>query len=141
MRPRRVLAGLLMVMLVGAACSGDAGGPTTGPTGEPSPQPSEQPPEEPSEEPSEAGGITVDLTNFAYVPDEILAAPGSTITVRNTNPSTPHTFTIEGEAIDVAVDPQTTQTVTLDLGPGTYQLACQFHGGQGMVGTITLDPI
>jgi plastocyanin len=130
-----------MVVLVGAACSGDGGGPTTGPTAEPSTQPSEQPSEEPSEEPTGSGGITVDLINFAYSPDEIVAAPGSTITLRNTNPSTPHTFTIEGEAIDVDVAPQTIETVTLDIGPGTYQLACQFHGGQGMVGTITLDPI
>ncbi len=141
MRTRWGLVGLLMVLLVSAACSGDGGGPTPGPTGEPSPQPSEQPSEEPSEEPTGTGGITVDLTNFAYVPDEIRAAPGSTITLRNTHPSTPHTFTIEGEAIDVDVAPQTTQTVTIDLGPGTYQLACQFHGGQGMVGTITLESI
>ena len=134
MRTRWTLLAILVVTLAGQACTGQDTPPSTATL---SPEPSV----EPTEPPSETGGITVDLTNFAYVPDEIVAAPGSPVTLRNGNPATPHTFTIEGEAIDVAVDPQTVETITLDLGPGTYDVACQFHGGQGMRATITVESI
>jgi plastocyanin len=126
--------GILVMTLASQACTGEETQPPS--TATPSPEPTV----EPAEPPSETGGITVDLTNFAYVPDEIVAAPGSTLTLRNGNPATPHTFTIEG-SIDVAVDPQTIETITLDLGPGTYDVACQFHGGQGMVATLTVESI
>ena len=133
MRTRWALLGILVMTFASQACTEEE---TPPPTATLSPQPTV----EPTEPPSETGGITVDLTNFAYVPDEIVAAPGSTLTLRNGNPNTPHTFTIEG-SIDVAVDPQNVERITLDLGPGSYDVACQFHGGQGMVATLTVESI
>ena len=56
----------------------------------------------------------------------------------DTNPATPHTFTVEGTDIDVANDPQSSQEVTIDLDPGTYTFFCRFHRAQGMEGTLTV---
>jgi len=138
-RTRWIVAAALALMLAGGACGGgtvDTTGPTTtgAPTGEPSPEPT--------------GGTTgatgptgpsVTLVNFMFDPDRIDAAPGSTIALRNTNPSTPHTFTVED--IDVTLDPMSSTEVTVDLGPGEYDVICRFHEGQGMTATLVVESI
>ena len=63
---------------------------------------------------------------------------GDTITVSDTNPSTPHTFTVTGTDIDVSNDAMSAQDVTIDLAPGTYPFICRFHEGQGMTGTLVV---
>ena len=51
----------------------------------------------------------------------------------------PHTFTVEGEDVDVEVEPGQTTTATVVLEPGTYTLFCEFHRAQGMEGTLTVE--
>jgi plastocyanin len=85
------------------------------------------------------GGKTLTQVNFQFTPAKLTVQQGDTITVSDTNPVTPHTFTVEGTDIDVANDPQSSQAVTIDLEPGTYTFFCRFHRAQGMEGTLTVE--
>lgn len=90
------------------------------------------------------GGAVADLTvsavNYRFDPVNITVTSGDVIEVRDTDPRTPHTFTVKGTDIDLAVDPQSTGTVTIDLDPGTYDVVCRFHGAsQGMTATLTVE--
>jgi len=89
------------------------------------------------------GGASADLTvtavNYRFDPSDITVASGDVIEVRDTNPQTPHTFTVEGTDIDLALDPQSSGTVPIDLEPGTYDVICRFHAAsQGMTATLTV---
>jgi plastocyanin len=153
---RAVAAGALALALLGAACANDDGGNTgsggstgagasgdtgstgggrygggyggsggTGPTGST----------------STGGGssvLTLAQVNYRFTPAKITVHRGDTITVSDTNPSTPHTFTVTGTDIDVANDPMSAQDVTIDLAPGTYPFICRYHEGQGMTGTLVV---
>ncbi|MGZ5328312.1 MAG: cupredoxin domain-containing protein [Actinomycetota bacterium] len=79
---------------------------------------------------------SVVAANYAFTPTNVTVASGATIQVKNSTPETPHTFTVTGEDIDVALDPQSTAKVTIDLSPGTYGFECRFHAGSGMKGTL-----
>ena len=79
---------------------------------------------------------SVVAANYAFTPSNVTVASGATIEVKNSTPQTPHTFTVTGEDIDVALDPQSTSKVTIDLPPGTYAFECRYHAGSGMKGTL-----
>jgi plastocyanin len=79
---------------------------------------------------------SVVAANYAFTPSNVTVASGATIEVKNSTPQTPHTFTVTGEDIDVALDPQSTSKVTIDLRPGTYAFECRYHAGSGMKGTL-----
>lgn len=83
-----------------------------------------------------AGVLTLKEANFQFSPTKITVTSGDTITVSDTNPSTPHTFTVQGTSIDVSNNGQQSQTVTIDLKPGTYAFYCRFHRSLGMTGTL-----
>jgi len=88
-----------------------------------------------------AGGpsvLTLTQVNFEFTPAKINVNAGDTITVSDTNPSTPHTFTIDGTNIDVSNNGGQSQDVTIDLTPGTYAFYCRFHEAQGMQGTLVV---
>lgn len=85
-----------------------------------------------------SGGKTLTQVNYQFAPAKLIVRQGDTITVSDTNPTTPHTFTVEGTDIDVANDAQSSQEVTIDLDPGTYTFFCRFHRTQGMEGTLTV---
>lgn len=82
--------------------------------------------------------LTVGQDNFFFDPAQFTVAAGATITVQNLNSGTPHTFTIPDRGIDLVNDPGQTQTVAIDIQPGTYRFVCRFHESAGMVGTITV---
>jgi plastocyanin len=87
-----------------------------------------------------AADLTVTAVNYRFDPADITVSSGDVVEVRDTNPQTPHTFTVEGTGIDLAVDPQGSGTVTIDLDPGTYDVICRFHGAsQGMTATLTVE--
>ena len=79
---------------------------------------------------------SVVAANYAFTPSNVTVASGATIQVKNSTPQTPHTFTVTGEDIDVALDPQSTAEVTIDLPRGTYAFECRYHAGSGMKGTL-----
>ncbi|HEX9122241.1 MAG TPA: cupredoxin domain-containing protein [Actinomycetota bacterium] len=90
---------------------------------------------------SSGGGAsvaTIDQANFSFDPSKVSVTSGSTITVDNTTPSTPHTFTIKGSDVDITLDGGLSQDVEIDLAPGTYTFYCRFHESLGMKGTITI---
>jgi plastocyanin len=81
---------------------------------------------------------TVTQANYRFTPSKFTVASGDTLKVTNSTPSTAHTFTIDGQDVDVNVDPSSSQDVTLDLQPGTYDFYCRYHRSQGMTGTLTV---
>jgi len=82
--------------------------------------------------------LTLTQVNYQFTPARITVQQGDTITVSDTNPSTPHTFTVSGTDIDVSNDPMSAQDVTIDLATGTYPFICRYHEGQGMTGTLVV---
>ena len=96
---------------------------TTGPTGE-----------------TDAGAgdadVSVSLNNYLFDPRTVRVASGDVVAVRNGNTKTPHTFTVVKEDVDLELGPLETESVTIDLSPGTYDLICRFHESLGMIGTL-----
>ena len=82
--------------------------------------------------------LTITQSDYQFTPTTPSAKQGATIRITNSAPSTPHTFTITGTPIDITVDPSTSQTVKLDLPPGTYPFVCTYHASHGMKGTLTI---
>lgn len=80
---------------------------------------------------------TVTLRDNAFAPADPVIGAGDVELVNEGE--SPHTFTIEGEDVDVEVDAGQTTTVNVDLPAGTYTLFCSFHRGQGMEGTLTVE--
>ena len=126
----RVLSLVAVLALVGVACGGDDepedGGTTTQPTDEETTEPTDD----------GGGGTTVTANNFSFTPSEVTVASGDTITARNGNPVTPHTFTVEETDIDVSLAAGTSEDVPIDLDPGEYGFVCTIHGQ--MTGTLTV---
>jgi plastocyanin len=85
-----------------------------------------------------ASAMTVTQANYQFSPSTFSVASGDTITMTNSTPSTPHTFTVTGQAIDVTVSPASSQDVKIDLPPGTYPFVCRFHQASGMTGTLAV---
>jgi plastocyanin len=84
----------------------------------------------------EGDGLTVDLTDFRFSPDELDGTAGETVSIELENTgSARHTFTGEGVDEEVAPGDSTTVEVTLP-DSGNFDFFCRFHEGQGMVGSI-----
>ena len=81
---------------------------------------------------------TVTQADYAFSPSDLTVKAGDAITLTNGTTSTPHTFTIDGEGIDVTIAPQQSQDATIDLLPGTYTFYCTYHQSKGMTGTLTV---
>jgi plastocyanin len=83
--------------------------------------------------------VSVSLNNYLFDPGTVRVGSGDVVAVRNGNARTPHTFTVVGENVDLELAPLTTETVTIDLAPGTYQLICRFHESLGMTATLKVS--
>jgi plastocyanin len=82
--------------------------------------------------------VTVEASNFEFIPSTIEVDRGDVVALENTEPSTPHTFTVAGEDIDVTLDADSSTSVTIDLPAGSYPFECRFHGSSGMKGTLVV---
>ncbi len=82
--------------------------------------------------------IAIQQNNYSFDPATFTVNSGDTITIKNGNASTPHTFTVKGTSVDITNDPLGSQDVTIDLQPGTYEFFCKFHVQLGMKGTLTV---
>lgn len=133
---RRALLLTFALWLVAAAtaCGGQSGPTaqqtTPGTTADESPSPTPG-----GDASSPASETTITQVNFAFSPATLSVDRGDTVTVKNGSPTTPHTFTVPGK-IDETNDGRETQTVQIDLAPGTYQFICRFHVSAGMKGTL-----
>ena len=74
---------------------------------------------------------------FTFSPSTVTVHKGQTITLTNVS-DTAHTFTVTGQGIDIETMPGKTDTVTIDLPPGTYPFVCRFHESMGMKGTLVV---
>ena len=155
-RRRTILAAMLASVLLLAACSNGsdepaaAGGTSTSP---PSSSSSEggggrydygDSGSDSGETGSNSGGsadvaLKVSVANYQFSPATVKVDSGDAIELTNTNPQTPHTFTVDGEDIDVSLDPGSSTTVKIDLPPGTYPFECTFHSSMGMRGTLKVS--
>lgn len=137
-----LFAALFSLSLVASACGGGNGDtPGTGAGTTPG-TPEETTPTETTatETPSDGGtsGETrLAMEDFMFVPANLSVTTGSTIELDNEGEA-PHTFTVEGQDIDVTVNAGENGTATIDLPAGTYPYICMFHEGQGMVGELTV---
>ena len=158
-RRRTILAAVLAFVLLLAACSNGsdepaaAGGSTT--TSPPSSSSSSSEGgggrygygdsgSDSGETGSNSGGsddvaLKVSVANYQFTPATVKVDSGDAIELTNTNPQTPHTFTVIDENIDVSLDPGSSTTVTIDLPPGTYPFECKFHSSMGMRGTLKVS--
>jgi plastocyanin len=92
----------------------------------------------PSSGPSASATLTQGAGGqLAFSPTTLTVKQGDTIEVDDVA-SIPHTFTIDGQGIDVVNEGGQKQTVTISLAPGTYPFVCRFHGSLGMKGTLTV---
>jgi plastocyanin len=99
---------LLALLMFLAACGGN---------GEPPPEGCTDP----------VAATTVELADFAFLPDCFSADAGATITLENTGDAL-HTFTVEGTDVDVDVDAGTSTETTLSgVEPGTHAVTCTLH--------------
>ena len=146
----RVLMGSAALLLFAAACGGDSGGPGAGGTPDAGSM-------------GESGGtemtgvgpgagsledgagrvhdrvvlvVALSLGRFVGGPLTVRVASGDEVAVRNGNTKTPPTFTVVGEDVDLELGPLETESATIDLSPGTYDLICRFHEELGMTGTL-----
>lgn len=115
-----LLAAVVLVASLVAACGGGAGG------GGGSPAPL---------------SVTVTTTEFKYDPATINAAPGQTINLTVKNAGTvQHTFVLTAASVKLTIDPGQTvnQTFTAPATAGTYQYECDVPGHKeaGMVGQL-----
>jgi len=86
------------------------------------------------------GTVSVTQQNFQFNPTKLTGKSCSTVKVTNKD-TFAHTFTIPGTAINLTLSGPGTQTVQLNIKPGTYVFYCRFHGspdGSGMAGHITV---
>jgi len=152
----RVLVAIAALSVLAAACGGDAndGGATgSGPTASGGTDSGS------GDDPGAGGGyrgsygmtgatgatgakdadLSVSLNNYLFDPGTVKVGSGDVVAVRNGNARTPHTFTVVGEDVDLELGPLTTEIVTIDLAPGTYQLICRFHESLGMTATLKVS--
>jgi plastocyanin len=80
---------------------------------------------------------TVTLVDNAFEPSDPVVAAGDVEVVNDG--SNAHTFTVEGQDVDVEVQPGETATASVDVEPGSYTLFCQFHRSAGMETTLTVE--
>ena len=89
--------------------------------------------------PSEETAATVRMVEYTYSPKTVTVAAGATVTWQNAGTEA-HTATLAGAFDTGSVAPGAASSVTLTE-PGTFQYACQFHGGPtgaGMSGTVVV---
>ena len=145
----RLLAGLVVVLLLGAACGKDdgsdaAGGSSAsatttganGSTGGDGTMGGYGGGGATGHDGSGSEDITVTANNFAFDPTEVEVASGDEIHVKNGNANTPHTFTVDGTDIDLHLDPLEVEDAKVDLDPGSYDFHCSIH--PQMTGTLTV---
>jgi len=97
-----------------------------------------------SDDKAEATSATVTIKTFAFEPDPLTVAPGTTITFENGD-SINHSVTAgkredpTPEDFDGLLDGKgTTFELTLEE-PGTYAYFCRFHPGPGMTAEIVVE--
>ena len=113
----RLLAGVLVLSFVLAACGGDDdGGEETGGGGET----------------GAGGGTSITIADFAFDPSTISVSGPTEVTITNEDDAA-HTFTLDDGSVDQEIAGGDTATVTVDVSESTG-FVCRFH--PQMTGTV-----
>ncbi len=126
MKEARMKAPLIAIALTGTLLTACGGGADSGGT---SPVAAEQ-------SDASAATSTVTMTDNAYSPAEPVVQSGELQLVNDGE--SPHTFTVDGQGVNIEVDAGSSARATIDLEPGTYTVFCEFHRAQGMETTLTV---
>ena len=129
MRKRHVVASMFVLTLITAACGGGGEEPSA----------TTPPPAASPTETATGGGATtrVALEDFRFDPADFTVTAGTDLELDNEGEA-PHTFTVQGQQIDVEVAAGENGSATIGLPAGDYEVICRFHQGQGMVATMTV---
>jgi len=137
---RAVIAGLMVALLVLAACAPADVGTTEMPTEPPTEPPAEEPTEAPTEQPTEppTGGeeVEVQMVDVAFEPEEVTVTAGTTVTWINED-AVQHTVTAGTRGDPTGMFDETVAgggsfSFTFEE-PGTYEYFCGFHPGMSGV--------
>jgi len=76
--------------------------------------------------------------DFFFTPRAVVVHTGDSLRIANVSTS-PHTFTISSEGIDVVNSPGQAKSITIKLKAGSYPFVCTFHQSLGMTGTLIVS--
>lgn len=85
--------------------------------------------------------LNVELNDDFFNPKDISIPKGkaTTLILKNVG-QREHTFTVKELGIDAEVQPGKEKTITVTpQKPGTYELICQYHFREGMVGKVIVN--
>ena len=86
--------------------------------------------------------VEVSMVEYAFDPDEAVAAPGQDLAVQNDG-AISHSYLIVDLAKGVELEPGAEGTLTVpgDAVPGTYRVICDLpgHVEEGMVGSLVIE--
>ena len=88
--------------------------------------------------PSIEADVSINQSDYSFSPARFTIGKGETLGVHNLSGRTPHTFTIEGEGIDLVNQPGQILAVPIGLDAGKYSFMCRFHATGGMLGEVTV---
>lgn len=88
--------------------------------------------------PAQAATVTVETQDNKFVPADIKAKAGDTISFKNTGQVPHNAVTADGSIKIPLINPGEEKTATVGQG-GTLELICEFHRTLGMTGTITVE--
>jgi plastocyanin/uncharacterized membrane protein YozB (DUF420 family) len=92
--------------------------------------------------PAAPNALTVPMVNFAYVPRHITIRAGTTVTFLNQDPA-PHDVTADNHEFHTDLIGTGESGELTFTQAGTFDFYCSLHGGpggQGMSGTLTVEP-
>lgn len=96
---------------------------------------------------AEAGAqeaVTVEMLEYAFEPPEVTATEGETVTAQNSGAIVHNLTLLDGDeqlAATPDVDPGKSAELTVEVGPGDYEMVCTIpgHAELGMEGTFTVE--
>jgi plastocyanin len=145
-RIRHLMVMVALVALAGAACASSSSNPTGAGTTSPAANagggglygggPRSTSP------PASSGAASATIQQgaggqLAFSPATLTIKQGDVIEIDDVS-AISHTFTIDGQGIDVVNEGGQSQTIAISLAPGTYSFICRFHVSSGMQGTLTV---
>ena len=90
---------------------------------------------------SASGETKVELDDYYFKPTVLKGSPGHKVTLELENEgSTEHTFTIDAQGVDQALQPGDDAKVTVTIPKsGAVSFYCKFHKSQGMAGALVAN--
>jgi plastocyanin len=90
---------------------------------------------------SASGETKVELDDYYFKPTVLKGSPGQKVTLELENEgSTEHTFTIDAQGVDQALQPGDDAKVTVTIPKsGAVSFYCKFHKSQGMAGALVAN--